>query len=243
MPPAATFKVGVLTGASTGSSVDGALARADAVAWRTPYQSDRDMRQAINSGRTHFFDMHLSTVAQSARYGFLGQVDWAVIEVCDIDEKGNAVLTTGVGCAPTWVRLAKKVIVEVNRRHPAGLRGFHDIYEPADPPHRREIPIYAPSDRIGSEVIQIDPEKIVGVVETNVDDESGSFRDCDEITMRIGENVANFLAGERTAGRIPESFLPIQSGVGETANAVLRPWLPTRTFHPSRCIPRSSRMR
>lgn len=39
--------------------------------------------------------------------------------------------------------------------------------------------------------------------------------------MRIGQNVANFLAGEMKAGRIPSSFLPIQSGVGNIANAVL----------------------
>jgi len=31
------FKIGVVTGASTGESLDGALAEAQAVAWRTPY--------------------------------------------------------------------------------------------------------------------------------------------------------------------------------------------------------------
>ena len=68
----------------------------------------------------------------------------------------------------------------------------------------------------------IDPKKIVGVVETNVDDETGHFRPCDETTLHIGANVAAFLAGELKSGRIPASFLPIQSGVGETANAVLK---------------------
>src|ERR1022692_2076196 len=33
------FKVGVLTGASTGRSLDGALAEAEAISFRTPYQS------------------------------------------------------------------------------------------------------------------------------------------------------------------------------------------------------------
>jgi propionyl-CoA:succinyl-CoA transferase len=54
------FKIGVLTGASTGPALDGALARADAIAFRTPYQSDPDLRQAINAGTTRFFDLHLS---------------------------------------------------------------------------------------------------------------------------------------------------------------------------------------
>jgi len=215
------FKIGVMTGASTGPSLDGALAKANAIAWRTPYQSDKEMRNAINSGRARFFDMHLSMVAQALRYRTLGPVDHAVIEACDIDDDGNVVLTAGVGCTPTFARMANKVFIELNARHPKALRGFHDIYEPEDPPFRREIPIYSASDRIGSAELYIDPKKIVGIVETNLDDETGSFRPCDQTTMRIGANVAAFLAGELKSGRIPSSFLPIQSGVGETANAVL----------------------
>ena len=215
------FQVGVITGASTGPSLDGALAKADAISWRTPYQSDPSLRQAINSGRTHFFDMHLSMVAQNVRYGFLGPVHLAVIEACDITEQGEVVLTTGVGCAPTYARVADKVVIELNKRHPKALRGFHDLYEPKDPPVRREIPIYDVADRIGTETLKIDPAKIIGIVETDQDDETGSFRDCDAVTLQIGANVSAFLAGELKAGRIPSSFLPIQSGVGETANAVL----------------------
>ena len=50
-------------------------------------------------------------------------------------------LGLGVGVAPTICKLADRIIIELNRRHPASLRGFHDIYEPLDPPHRREIPV------------------------------------------------------------------------------------------------------
>jgi len=215
------FQVGVITGASTGPSLDGALAKADAISWRTPYQSDPALRQAINSGRTRFFDMHLSMVAQNVRYGFLGPIHMAVIEACDITDEGEVVLTTGVGCAPTYANVAEKVVIELNKRHPKALRGFHDLYEPKDPPARREIPVYRVSDRIGTETLKIDPAKILGIVETDQDDETGTFRDCDAVTLQIGANVSAFLAGELKAGRIPSSFLPIQSGVGETANAVL----------------------
>ena len=43
-----------MTGASTGKSLDGALAKADAVLFRTPYQNDPDLRKSINEGRTRF---------------------------------------------------------------------------------------------------------------------------------------------------------------------------------------------
>src|SRR3712207_4750090 len=44
------FRIGVITGASTGDRLDGALARAHAVKFRTPYQSNKDLRSEINSG-------------------------------------------------------------------------------------------------------------------------------------------------------------------------------------------------
>ena len=70
-------------------------------------------------------------------------------------------------------------------------------------------------------VLKVDPKKIVGVIETFFDDEIKGFTELDETTIKIGENVANFLANEIKVGRIPNTFLPIQSGVGNIANAVL----------------------
>ncbi len=215
------FKIGMFTGASTGDSLDGALARANAVAFRTPYQSTPDMRTALNSGDAHYFDMHLSQLAQELRYGALGKIDIAIIEACDVTDSGEIVLTSGVGISPTIARMADKIIVELNHQHPKELRGIHDIYEPLDPPLRREIPVYKPSDRIGSPVLKVDPKKILCVVETKRPDEVGGFAPLDEVTEKIGANVSNFLAAQLKSGKIPASFLPIQSGVGNIANAVL----------------------
>lgn len=215
------FSIGVITGASTGPSLDGVLATSDAIKFRTPYQSDPELRKRINTGKTQFFDMHLSQLPQAVRYGFLGDLDWAIVEVCDIGPDGEAVLTSSVGASPTFLHQAKRVILELNCRHPAALRGFHDLYEPEDPPWRKHIPIYRPADRIGAETVRIDPAKIAGVVQTDLDDEVAGFVEPNEVTRKIGENVADFLAGELRAGRIDPSFLPIQSGVGNVANAVL----------------------
>ena len=215
------FKIGMFTGASTGDKIDGDLARANAVKFRTPYQSNKDMRAALNVHNAEYFDMHLSELAQSLRYGFLGKIDVAVIEAADITENGEIIPTCGVGISPTICRLADKVIVELNKFHPKGLRGIHDIYEPADPPYRREIPIYTAFDRIGTPYIKVDPSKIIGIVETNVPNDGGSFSPLDDTTLAIGQNVADFLVKEIRAGRLPKEFVPLQSGVGNVANAVL----------------------
>jgi propionyl-CoA:succinyl-CoA transferase len=215
------FQVGVLTGASTGASLDGALAEAEAISFRTPYQSDATLRKQINAGQVRFVDMHLSMVPQAVRYGFLGRVHWAVVEACDVTPGGGVVLSTSVGAANTYLRLAEKVLIELNAKHPASLLGMHDIFEPLDPPARQEIPVYACADRIGSPICVIDPKKIAGVVLTNEPDETGGFDKPTAVTDQIGENVAEFLAAEMRAGRIPAEFLPLQSGVGNIANAVL----------------------
>ena len=215
------FKVGVLTGASTGRSLDGALAEAEAISFRTPYQSNPTLRKQINSGQVKFFDMHLSTVPQSVRYGYLGPIHWAVVEACDITAGGGIVLSTSVGASNTYMRMADKIIIELNSKHPTSLLGMHDIFEPQDPPSRSEIPIFSASDRVGSPICIVDPKKIAGVVYTNLEDESGGFDEPTDVTDRIGQNVADFLAAEMKCGRIPAQFLPLQSGVGNIANAVL----------------------
>ena len=214
------FQVGMFTGASTGDSIDGCLTRAKAVKFRMPYQTNNDMRNAINNEDIKYCDLHLSTLAQDIRYGFYGSVDVAIIEACDVTESGEIIPTCGVGISPTIANLAKTVIVELNSWHPKELRGFHDVYEPAAPPHRKEVSIETVRDRIGTEFIKVEPSKIV-VVECNVPNDGGGFAPVDEVTTKIGENVANFFINEMAEGRMPKSFLPVQSGVGNIANAVL----------------------
>lgn len=215
------YKINVFTGASTNNHADGALARANAINRRTPYQNTPDLRKRINSHDAHYFDLHLSELAQKFRYGFYGELDFALIEVCEIMPNGDVILTTGAGNVPTYVKYAKHVILELNEKVPTAMRGMHDIYLPDDPPYRREIPIFKPSDRIGSPVVHIDPAKIVGVVHSNDYDGIKGFTALDDTTLQIGANVCNFLISEMKAGRIPSTFLPIQSGVGNVANAVL----------------------
>jgi acetyl-CoA hydrolase len=215
------FQIGVLTGASTGPSLDGALAKANAISFRTPYQSDPSLRAQINAGATRFVDMHLSLLPQVVRYGFLGPVHWAVVEACDVTAGGGIVLTSSVGAAPTYLNKASKILIEINRYHPPTLLGMHDIYEPADPPLRRQIPIYQVSDRIGTPLATVDPARIAGIVETDAPDECGAFAEQTPLTERIGQNVADFLVSELRAGKLPKEFLPLQSGVGDIANCVL----------------------
>jgi propionyl-CoA:succinyl-CoA transferase len=62
----------------------------------------------INQGQVRFVDLHLSEVAQMVNYGFLGDIDVAVIEASAIAPDGRVWLSSGIGNAPTWLLRAKK---------------------------------------------------------------------------------------------------------------------------------------
>jgi len=215
------FQIGVFTGASTGNSCDGVLSEAKAIRFRAPYTTNPTFRKAVNAGEIAYKDMHLSEMAQEVRYGFLGKVNVAIIEACEITEDGKIYPTAAGGITPTVSRLADQIIIELNAFHSPKSIGMHDLYEPLDPPYRKSIDIFKPSDRIGKPYVQVDPKKIVGVVETNLPDEARSFTAPDPLTDQIGQNVADFLIADMKRGIIPSTFLPLQSGVGNIANAVL----------------------
>ena len=127
------FKINVYTGASTGQSCDGDLTNAQAIAYRAPYTTNKDFRTHVNAGELAYQDMNLSNMATQLRDGNLGDVDWAIIEVSDIDivgDKAQLYLTAAGGIAPTICRMAKKgIFLEYNLHHAGKMRGMHDIYE------------------------------------------------------------------------------------------------------------------
>jgi succinate CoA transferase len=211
----------VLTGASTGAALDDALAEADAVSWRAPYQSSRALRERINDQRCEFVDMHLSHVPQMVEFGFFGNLDFAVVEAVDVVKDGRVYLSSSVGASPTFLRHADRVIVEINARHSRRLMEMHDIYNLPAPPNRSHIPIESPLHKIGAPFAHVDPAKIVGVVETDEVDGVLPFHAPDACSRQIADHVVRFLLDEKAAGRIPPEFLPLQSGVGNVANAVM----------------------
>ena len=216
------FQVSVFTGASTGPELDGALAMAGGIHLRLPYQSDPETRKRINAGEMEYMDIHLSHVAQFVEYGFLGKLDVALIEVTAILEDGRVVPSSSIGNNKTWVDQAERIILEVNSWQPAALEGMHDIfYGLQPPPNRGPIPLVKPGQRIGSPYLRVPPEKIAAIVLTSDPDRNSAFKAPDEASKRIAGHILEFLSWEVKKGRMPANLLPLQSGVGNIANAVL----------------------
>lgn len=216
------FRLRVWTGASTGPELDGALARSNGIEFRLPYNSDPIAREKINRGEMEYFDMHLSQVAPMAWQGFLGPLDVAVVEVAGIRPDGSLIPSSSVGNNKTWLDRASRVILEVNRWQNPALEGMHDIYYgTALPPNRVPIPLVRPDDRIGEPWFRCDPDKIVAIVETEAPDRNLPFAAPDAAARAIAGHLLEFFQHEVAKGRLPASLLPLQSGVGNIANAVL----------------------
>ncbi|HOI93120.1 MAG TPA: succinate CoA transferase [Syntrophobacter fumaroxidans] len=215
------LKIRVLTGASSGESIDEPLAQAQAISYRAPYQSGPRLRKQINSQEVEYVDMHLSHLPQTVLSGFQGRLDFAVVEATEITSDGRVYLTSSIGASPAYLKYADKVIIEINRHHSPRLREMTDILIMARPPHRSPLPLHDPLTKVGYPYAVVDPRKVIAVLETDEPDRVPKFTAGDPRSHKIAEHVVRFLLDEMLAGRIPNEFLPLQAGVGNVANSVM----------------------
>ncbi len=217
------FKVNLFTGASLGPDADQAMAEADIINLRVPYQGNPVMRKMINAGQIKYIDQHLSHTAETLRQGNLGKIDYAIIEAAAITEDGLVIPTGSVGNSPIFIDKADHVIIELNTSTPESYEGIHDIYIPkAQGENREAIPVYDDlSKRIGEIGIKVDPAKVRGVILSDRPDTPSPLFEPNEETQAIANNLLDFLGNEVDSGRLGPNLAPLQSGVGSVANAVL----------------------
>lgn len=215
------FKIRVLTGGACGGSVDELLAQSEAISWRAPYQSAPTLRKQINQQKVEYLDMHLSGVGRTVLSGFFGKLDVAVIEATDVTPDGRVYLSSSIGVSPTFLRCAEHVLIELNSYHSRRLPEMHDIVIMDPPPRRQPTPIHDPLTRMGFPYAVVDPKKIIGIVETDEPDHIPSVSVPSAVNYKIAEHVVQFFLKEMETGHIPKEFLPLQAGVGKTANGVM----------------------
>lgn len=215
------IKIDLFTGASVGPELDGILSEKGVIRRRYPYQTDNNLRKSLNNGCVMYNDIHLSNSSKYLKYGFLGKIDVAIIEAVAITENGGIIPSTSVGNSNVIVENAEIVIVEINLSQPLELEGIHDIYNVNKPSYVEPIPIKNTNDRIGTTYIPCNPDKIKAIVITDIEDKTNPVSPIDEISKKMADNLIEFLKKEVRLGRLPKNLLPLQSGVGSVANAVL----------------------
>jgi acetyl-CoA hydrolase len=243
-----TPRLSLLSGASTGSAPEDAWAEAGVLAFRAPYQSAPRLTRAINNGSIMFTDAHLSKFSDGIlagaysrslpastmymRYGNSiqrplpsvrsdGRIDLFVVEVSAVDSSGALILGGAVGASPELLHMADNIVIEVNSALP-NMSGFHDLLSssllavPGQP-----LALTNVSQRIGSTKLLVDWSRVRGVVATAQADEVMPAPAPDAVSERISGYLLQFFAHEVSRGRLPPSLPPLQSGIGNIANAVV----------------------
>lgn len=199
----------------------------DMIIRRSPHQVGKPIAHGINTGKILFYDKHLSQFPQDLAYGHLTRyrndgkiLDYTVIEATAITEDGSIVPGPAVGSSPEFAQTAENIIIEVNTNTPS-FEGIHDIDMLTLPPHRKPYPHTTVDYRTGMTAIPVDPSKVVAIVESTTRDKVPPNTPSDESSRAIANNLIEFLEQEVKHGRIPENLHPLQSGIGNIANAVI----------------------
>ncbi|CZT23795.1 acetyl-coA hydrolase Ach1 [Ramularia collo-cygni] len=220
------LKYNLFVGASSGAETENRWARNNMIERRAPHQVGKEIAKGINNGNINFFDKHLSMFPVDLMYGFYtkhkanNSLDVAIVEASAITEDGGIIPGASVGASPEIIQMADKIIIELNTASPS-FEGLHDITYTDLPPLRKPYMITAPEDRIGTPHIAVDPEKVIAIVESTYPDQTTPNTPEDENSKAIARNLIEFLKHEVQHGRLPENLLPLQSGIGNIANAVV----------------------
>ncbi|CAG8711414.1 20911_t:CDS:10 [Gigaspora margarita] len=213
------LKFDLYVGAST-SAENGMLSR------RYPYQLGKILRSEINKNHIKFADKHLSEFPLDLVSGYytlekkgnvIEKLDVAIVEATAITERGNIIPGASIGAAPEIVQTASKVIIEVNTALPS-FEGLHDITLSKFAPYKFPNLIQRVDDRT---YIPCDPDKVIAIIESKEPDHTLNSEPQDEKSQGIANHILDLFEHEVTMGRLPPQLLPLQSGVGNIANAII----------------------
>ena len=219
------MRFNLFIGASIGAEVEDRWASLQMTDKRWPYQTGKVVQKQVNDGTVRMGDKHLSLYAQDLAYGFYtkergGGFDLGLIEASGIAEDGSIILAGSVGVAPEVIQHADRLIVEINTAIPS-FEGLHDIVMSERPPFKRPYLVTRVDDRVGTTTVPCDPDKIVAIVESTMVDRGRPLAPPDAVSEQIADHILDFFQAEVKAGRLPKNLLPLQSGVGNIANAVV----------------------
>ncbi|MBV5339241.1 MAG: acetyl-CoA hydrolase [Deltaproteobacteria bacterium] len=219
------MRFNLFIGASIGQEVEDRWAALQMTDKRWPYQTGKIIQKQVNDGTVRMGDKHLSLYAQDLGYGYYtkergGGFDIGLIEASGITEDGSIILGGSIGSATEVIQFSDKLIIEINTAIPS-FEGLHDIVMLDKPPYRKPYLISRVDDRIGSLYVPCDHEKIIAIVESQKPDKGRALGAPDEVSEQIAGNIMDFFLNEIRTGRLPKNLLPLQSGVGNIANAVV----------------------
>ena len=118
------------------------------------------------------------------------------------------------------MKIAKKIILEVNPSIP-DYTGFTTLRCRVSIREGWPIPIVNVNDRVGTPYVEIDKSKVVALIQSDKPDYPVAFKPTSAADKQIAQNVIEFLLYCQGKFNWGKRLPPIQSGVGNVANAIV----------------------
>jgi len=215
-------KITLLTGGPVPYEVDGLLTEEGIFERRFGQSDNKQIFDAANDRSIAVIDTRTGILPSKVINGCFGKIDIVVIQATAITEEGFIIPTTTCLDAPSYASVADKIIVEINLDVPESIEGIHDIYIPEAVPFRNPIPLKRTSDRIGSKYIEVDPEKIVAIIGSDMPDNPPPPILPDAASQNIAALLLDFFQNEVRCKRLPPNLLPLQFGIGKIPEAITK---------------------
>ncbi len=216
------IKVQIWTASLIGEDADGVLASCEGISRRLGSHADSTLRNQINHRQVACNDIKTEMLAQYVQRGIFGRLDVAIINAAAITGEGNIIPSASPADASYLVQAAEKVIVEIDLSQPLELEGFHDIFILPPPPMASAIPLFQTWDRIGTTSIPAGFDRIDYIVESQIPQRLPPRRELDKESMMIAQNLLSFFRKEVASGRLKKNLRPLETGLGNVADAVLQ---------------------
>ena len=204
----------VIDAACRGERLISAWSRAGIMKKYASFQWSEDCRNTINAGNLEYVDCHLGQLADKLRNGHFGHIDYAVLEICKINEDGSFVPGIAGGVVDTMTELADKLILEINLSLPTSLEGVHDLHIPSGTTFTNM------AKKLGVPFCKCSPDKIAAIVICDERENDLVYPTVKPEHTEMAQHVLEVLKGEIASGAIPESF-NFQCGTGVVINCVL----------------------
>lgn len=208
------FQISVLSGANVGP-IDALLCEQNMIRRRIPMIESRELARDVNQGEVHYIEQQMNRMPWRIVSGDYGEIDLAIVEALRVTDEG-IVPTSSIGMLPTILKKAKQIIVEINLEQPLLLEELHDIHDPGTEIGRAPIPLSDLQQRIGSACIAVDSEKIVAVVQSEVQEKAKYVFQENVQLEKIANNLLSFLSETYEREQMP----PLQTGFGNLTNQI-----------------------
>ncbi len=210
-------KINLITGANV-PFIDEQLGSINLINRRAPMIAHKSIRSYVNNDDIKYCEQQMNKMPRLLQSNSFGSIDILIIESAGFDKQGNIIPSNSIGMINHLIKHSKKIIVEINISLNEKIRKLHDIYQLKEFPNTEPIPLTRSNQRIGTNSIPFNHDKLIAVVENNEKEISTQLYQSTLTSEKITSNLFNFLEIEykRLKGLLP----PIQTGFGAISDSI-----------------------